>query len=178
MQTILEKYKNNDNYKVLLSKLVAVENQKFIRYLREKETDELLLITEDLIKSTKKLKAKKIADTIEFLKRKLIRYRNLIIYKNINQYIPKEYGDKTKLLEYQKSRVTGPEPCMCHAPSRSLYIDMQGKFTACCFNRVYVFGRYPENNLQDIISGEKENPSKRALSQQFYVWLSALSSFN
>lgn len=53
MQTILEKYKNNDNYKVLLSKLVAVENQKFIRYLREKETDELLLITEDLIKSTK-----------------------------------------------------------------------------------------------------------------------------
>jgi MoaA/NifB/PqqE/SkfB family radical SAM enzyme len=116
------------------------------------------------------LKAKKIADTIEFLKRKLIRYRNLIIYKNINQYIPKEYGDKTKLLEYQKSRVTGPEPCVCHAPSRSLYIDMQGKFTACCFNRVYVFGRYPENNLQDIISGEKRKFLQKELCRSNFMY--------
>ncbi len=53
LQTVLEKYKNSDDYKFLLSKLARVENQKFIRYLREKETDELLLITEDIINNKK-----------------------------------------------------------------------------------------------------------------------------
>ncbi len=116
------------------------------------------------------MKTKNIADTIEFLRRKLIRYRNFIIYKNISQYIPEEYGDKTKLIEYHKSRVTGPEPCVCHAPTRSLYIDMQGKYTACCFNRVHVFGKYPEDNLKGIIAGEKRKFLQKELCRSNFMY--------
>ena len=39
---------------------------------------------------------------------------------------------------------------LCHAPFKSLYIGMDGVITPCCYNRWYVLGTYPHQQLDEI----------------------------
>lgn len=73
---------------------------------------------------------------------------------------------KTHLHNYQKIRNTGPEPVICHAPSRSIYFGFEGKVVPCCFNREFVYGKYPEISIKEMIKGENRKLLQNHLSIQ------------
>ncbi|MBN2776080.1 MAG: radical SAM protein [Bacteroidales bacterium] len=113
---------------------------------------------------------KKIYDSQTALKRYIKKLKNKSKYGDISNHINPAFGNKEKIIEYNKSRTTGPEPCVCHAPSRSLYFDIHGKATACCFNRVHVLGKYPENSIEEIVNGEKRSNLQKELCRQNFMY--------
>ncbi|HEY7411109.1 MAG TPA: radical SAM protein [Vicinamibacteria bacterium] len=52
---------------------------------------------------------------------------------------------------------------LCHAPFVSLNFDQSGRVTACCYNRLFVIGTYPEQSVGEIWRGAQA----RALRQAF-----------
>ncbi len=112
----------------------------------------------------------KIFDSIEALKRFSIKVKNTIRYGNLNKHINPMFGNAEKLIAYNKNRATGPEPCVCYAPTRSLYFDRYGNATACCFNRVHKLGKYPENSISEIISSEKRKLLQKELCRQNFMY--------
>ncbi len=96
--------------------------------------------------------------------------KNKIRYGNLDKHINPMFGNAEKLKAYNKSRATGSEPCVCHAPSRSLYFDMHGNATACCFNRVHILGKYPENSIDEIINGDKRKHLQDELCRQNFMY--------
>lgn len=70
-----------------------------------------------------------------------------------------------RLKAYQASRHSGPEPAVCHAPTRSIYFGFDGKTVPCCFNREYIYGIYPEKTVSEIIHGEKRIQLQNYLNQ-------------
>jgi len=73
---------------------------------------------------------------------------------------------KTHLHNYQKIRNTGPEPVICHAPSRSIYFGFEGKVIPCCFNREFIYGKYPEISIKEIIEGGSRKLLQNYLSNE------------
>jgi len=112
----------------------------------------------------------KISDIVATFSGFVKKSRNKIRYRNLSDLINPAFGNKDKLLAYNKSRVTGPEPCVCHAPSRSLYFDIHGKATACCFNRANVLGKFPENSISEIIDGGKRRFLQTELCRQNFMY--------
>ncbi|MDD2635772.1 MAG: radical SAM protein [Bacteroidales bacterium] len=112
----------------------------------------------------------KIYDTTTALSRYGKKLKNKIKYSNLSNYISPGFGNHKKLIEYNKSRVTGPEPCVCHAASRSIYFDIYGNATACCFNRVYILGKYPKNSIEEIIKGDKRKKLQTELCRQNFMY--------
>lgn len=109
-------------------------------------------------------------DIIVMLKRQKKRLINYIKYHDIDKIIPDTFGNKENFIAYHKSRVTGPEPCVCYAPTRSIYIDMYGKATPCCFNRIYVYGQYPQNSLLELIRGDKRKFLQHQLCRSNFMY--------
>lgn len=112
----------------------------------------------------------KIYETATAINRSTIKLRNLYKYRNFKKHLNPLYGDSAKLIAYNKSRITGSEPCVCHAPSRSLYFDIYGNATACCFNRVHKLGKYPENSIEEIIKGDKRKKLQTELCRQNFMY--------
>jgi MoaA/NifB/PqqE/SkfB family radical SAM enzyme len=54
----------------------------------------------------------------------------------------------------------------CHAPSINLNFDQSGHVTACCYNRTFVLGTYPQDTVQAIWNGEKKKELERYLAQE------------
>ena len=55
---------------------------------------------------------------------------------------------------YNASRAPGTDrSVLCHAPFISLNFDQSGHVTACCYNRRYVLGTYPEQSVREIWNG-------------------------
>ncbi|MFH2143095.1 MAG: radical SAM protein [Bacteroidota bacterium] len=59
----------------------------------------------------------------------------------------------SEYIEFKKKH--NPSGKLCHAPFTSLRFTISGNIQACCFNRLLVLGKYPENNLIDVWNGEK-----------------------
>lgn len=78
-------------------------------------------------------------------------------------------NNTANLLAYQHSRHTGPEATVCHAPSRSIYFGFDGKVVPCCFNRDYIYGIYPEMNVDEIIHSNKRVVLQEALNKQNFT---------
>lgn len=53
----------------------------------------------------------------------------------------------------------------CHAPSINLNFDQSGNVTACCYNRKFVLGTYPQDTVDAIWNGEKRKELERYLEQ-------------
>lgn len=87
---------------------------------------------------------------------------NLRNKKHIAELIGDDKDLFKHIIEYNKTRVNGFDSTICHVPMRSLYFGFGGIVTACCFNREYVLGRFPENTIEEIIHGEK-----RKILQQY-----------
>jgi MoaA/NifB/PqqE/SkfB family radical SAM enzyme len=52
---------------------------------------------------------------------------------------------------------------LCHAPFVSLNFDQTGRVTACCYNREFALGTYPNQSVHEIWTG----PGARALRDAF-----------
>lgn len=58
------------------------------------------------------------------------------------------------LAEYNASRAPGTDrSVLCHAPFISLNFDQSGRASACCFNRHFVLGTYPQQSVRDMWTG-------------------------
>jgi len=66
----------------------------------------------------------------------------------------------TKESFYHDRKIKGS---LCFAPSTSMYIGYQGEITACCINKKNVLGRYPEESLMKIWTGEKYKKMREEL---------------
>ncbi len=70
------------------------------------------------------------------------------------------------LKDYDDSRDTGADlSVLCHAPFLSLNFDQSGRVTACCFNREYILGIYPEQSVREIWQGEAAAALRRAFRE-------------
>ena len=58
------------------------------------------------------------------------------------------------MTDYNKSRHNGPQPVICYAPFKNIYFGHYGKAVACCYNREYVLGEYPNQSIKEIWFGE------------------------
>lgn len=63
--------------------------------------------------------------------------------------------DSDALIQYNASRTNGPKPTLCYAPFKSLYFGHRGKVFACCYNRQYTLGTFPQKSILDIWFGEE-----------------------
>jgi MoaA/NifB/PqqE/SkfB family radical SAM enzyme len=60
------------------------------------------------------------------------------------------------LESYRASRDQGTNTrVLCHAPFVSLNFEQSGRVTACCYNRDFVLGTYPEQSVAEIWAGGK-----------------------
>ena len=99
------------------------------------------------------------------LARNLLRWKNNLCNKShIAQNIDDEVF-RNNLIEYNNQRHFGCDTTVCHVPMRSLYLGFDGIVSACCFNRNYVLGRFPENSIAEIIHGEKRKTLQKHLSE-------------
>ena len=96
--------------------------------------------------------------------RNLLRWKNNLRYK---RQIASNIADsdfREKLVDYNQQRQLGCDSTVCHIPMRSLYFGFDGIVTACCFNRNFVLGKFPENSIEEIIHGEKRKSLQKYLS--------------
>ena len=66
---------------------------------------------------------------------------------------------------YDAQRLPLDRGTFCHAPSINLNFDQSGQVTACCYNRKFVLGTYPQDTVQAIWNGEKRKELERYLAQ-------------
>lgn len=69
------------------------------------------------------------------------------------------------LKEYNFSRPLGPQKQLCYAPFKNIYFGHYGKASACCYNRNYVLGKFPQESIKDIWFGEKSEKLRRIVSE-------------
>ena len=72
-------------------------------------------------------------------------------YKPINASI---------LSEYNSVRHQNQDNSLCYAPFKSLRFSQSGNVLACCFNRGFSLGKYPENTLHEIWFGSRNSELK------------------
>lgn len=62
---------------------------------------------------------------------------------------------ENKLKQYNKIRNFSQRKLVCYAPKTTMRFSLSGYVLACCYNRKYFLGKFPENNLHDIWFGKK-----------------------
>lgn len=67
--------------------------------------------------------------------------------------------------EFDRSRGALPGTTSCPAPSINLHFSQLGVVTACCFNRTFVLGVYPESSVAEIWEGKAASELREALSR-------------
>lgn len=70
-----------------------------------------------------------------------------------------------KIKEYNKTREHNCRQYFCHIPFTQLYISFGGNIYACCGNRHYLLGKYPEQSLHDIWFGKRVQKLREALAE-------------
>ncbi len=73
---------------------------------------------------------------------------------NVEQLFSPTISDQTRK-EYNAQRPIGSRNTACSAPLKNMYFTRTGAVHACCHNRDYVLGTYPQDTIQKIWHGEK-----------------------
>lgn len=68
------------------------------------------------------------------------------------------------LIEFNKQRPLGPQALICHAPFKSVYFAHYGKAVACCWNRSFVLGQYPQQSVRDIWFGQRAEEFRKYIT--------------
>lgn len=93
----------------------------------------------------------------------LNKFKNIFFKPTYNlKFASSEFNQET-LKDYNKSRPMGAQPVICYAPFKNLYFGHFGKVTVCCYNRDFVIGKFPEDNLEEIWNGEKANQLRKSI---------------
>ncbi len=98
------------------------------------------------------------------IRQQVQRIANNLHYK---RHIARDINDsafREKLIDYNLQRTLGCDHTVCHVPLRSLYFGFGGIVTACCFNRNFVLGKFPDNSIEEMIHGEKRKSLQKHLS--------------
>ena len=69
------------------------------------------------------------------------------------------------LKDYNRHRPNGPQSKVCYAPFKSIFFSTQGEVIACCYNRTYRLGNYPEMSVKEIWHGEKAENLRKYISE-------------
>jgi len=56
---------------------------------------------------------------------------------------------------YNSTRRNGSKEFLCYAPFAGLYFKMNGEVCVCCNTRQYIVGKYPDQSIEEIWTGEK-----------------------
>jgi len=80
-----------------------------------------------------------------------------ILFKNYLQNLGPGY------YQYNLQRYSGPHRKICYAAEKSMYFNINGNLTACCRNRSYILGKYPENTVREFWESEKRKELRRTL---------------
>lgn len=88
---------------------------------------------------------------------KLIYPLRAIVFKTKEKLVQRHYvsnqsntlsSESIKL--YNRNRKYGPKPKLCYAPYKSLYLNSDGKVTACCKNSIDYLGHIQNQSLTEI----------------------------
>lgn len=71
--------------------------------------------------------------------------------------------DQNIINQFNASRKIKNPSTLCYAADISLNFEQTGHVTACCFNRSYVLGKWPEESIMDIWTGKKVKALRMAL---------------
>jgi MoaA/NifB/PqqE/SkfB family radical SAM enzyme len=66
--------------------------------------------------------------------------------------------------DYNSIRDIEARKYICHAPVRSMRFSQSGNILACCFNRGFILGKYPEQSIHDVWFGEKISDLRKYIS--------------
>lgn len=108
-----------------------------------------------------------------YLVNKLLGPKSYYVYKKFNgvknaftTYSVNEKSTITKsqVEQYNKNRLTGADKVFCYAPFNSLYFGNNGNVTACCYNRSYLLGSYPNNSINAIWFGDMANKLRQSIT--------------
>lgn len=67
--------------------------------------------------------------------------------------------------KYNFQRKTSNTSASCWAPFRSMYFGFRGNTSVCCFNKIHVIGKYPEQSIREIWFGAKADEIRKSLSK-------------
>lgn len=67
--------------------------------------------------------------------------------------------------KYNLQRKTTNTNVACWAPFKSMYFGFRGNTSVCCFNKIHVIGKYPEQSLNEIWFGNKADEIRQSLSK-------------
>lgn len=99
---------------------------------------------------------------------KFVHLKNRLTYSFSSKYNRRENSNsiETSLVKnYNNNRPLGPHKKLCYAPFNNLYFGLNGMVSACCYNRTYLLGTYPENSINEIWQGEKANDLRKFMEQ-------------
>lgn len=68
------------------------------------------------------------------------------------------------LAAYDLDRQAMPGEPFCHAPFVNLHFSHGGTALACCHNRTYTLGTYPEDSVADMWNGERAQQLRQAVA--------------
>lgn len=71
--------------------------------------------------------------------------------------------DADNLAEFNATRKPSQLKGLCHAPFKNIYFGHYGRAVACCYNRQYILGVYPEQSVKDIWFGEAAEKLRNAM---------------
>jgi len=92
--------------------------------------------------------------------------RFLKLYHTVKYNITNGSSNKSvKFKDYQKTRPLGIRPVICYAPFKSMYFGIDGKVIACCLNRTYILGNYPELSVRQIWEGSPIKLLRKSLKR-------------
>jgi molybdenum cofactor biosynthesis enzyme MoaA len=77
-----------------------------------------------------------------------------------------EFNAET-ISEFNKDRSPNLTANICNAPFNSLYFGHEGKVCVCCHSRYYEIGRYPKENISDILKGKRLEILKSEMSKYY-----------
>lgn len=105
----------------------------------------------------------------------IVKFFNIIFnaktYKRIGVFANPDLDDNSKQLlkqhlkKYHYSRPMGPQKSICYAPTKSIYFGLKGKVVSCCFNREFVYGNYPDDSVNNLISSKQRHLLQEALNE-------------
>lgn len=83
------------------------------------------------------------------------------IFDKITSRKNQKSSDKTSNIsdslfhEFYYARKNGPHKQICYAAEKSMYFGKDGNVSACCYNRLFVFGNIANQTIDDIWRGPK-----------------------
>jgi len=66
---------------------------------------------------------------------------------------------------YNAQRPADAVAMPCWAPLKSMYLGFRGNVSVCCFNKMHVIGKFPEQSLEEIWNGPKMAEIRTALGE-------------